>query len=68
MKHEDCVIHYYNHSAIHLAKTSVFHSRNKHVYMRHYFIKELISNGALFLQIIIGITNRTYMFTKMMIT
>ena len=53
-----------NHSVIHLAKNSVFHTRMKHIQLRYHFIRELISNGTLSLNKILGSNNPVDMLTK----
>ena len=39
-----------NNSAIALSKNPVFHKRSKHIDTRYHFIRELISNGEIYLE------------------
>jgi hypothetical protein len=47
---EPTKIYYDNNSAIALSKNHVFHKRSKHIDTRYHFIRELVSNGNIYLQ------------------
>ena len=51
-------------SAIHLAKSSAFHSRTKHIQLKYHFIRSVLENGELKLEKIHTSKNPTDMLTK----
>lgn len=57
MQQEDCVLHFDNRHAVYLAKIIVFHSKMKHIQMRYHFTRELINDGTLDLNKILGTKN-----------
>ena len=60
----DCRLYSDSQSAIHLAKNSAFHSRTKHIQLRHHFIRTLLEEGKLKLKKIDGKINPADMLTK----
>src|SRR6187200_353775 len=68
LQQDNCVLHCDNESAVHLAKNPVFQSRTKHIQMRYHFIRELITDGMVNLQKILGTENPADMFTKVVTT
>lgn len=60
----DSVLFSDNQSAIHLAKNSAYHTRTKHIDIRYHFIRDLLEEGELKLEKILGSKNPAYMFTK----
>ena len=47
----DCLTLYYdNTSAINISKNLVYHSRTKHINIRHHFIKDLVENKTVVLE------------------
>ncbi|GKE87430.1 hypothetical protein Tco_1564905 [Tanacetum coccineum] len=55
-------------SAIHLAKNLVFHGQTKHIKIRYHYIRELVSEGTLYLKKILGEKNPANMLTKVVTT
>jgi hypothetical protein len=53
-----------NHSAIHIAKNSTFHSKTKHIQLRYHFIQFFLGDGKLKLEKIHNIHNLADMLTK----
>ena len=51
-------------SAIHLAKNSAFHSKNKHIQLRYHFIQSTLEDGQLKLEKIHTSQNPVDMLTK----
>ena len=51
-------------SAIHLAKNSTFHSKTKHIQLKHHFIRSTLDDGQLKLEKIHTRQNPAYMLTK----
>ncbi|GJT61411.1 retrovirus-related pol polyprotein from transposon TNT 1-94 [Tanacetum coccineum] len=51
-------------SDIHLAKNPVFHGRTKHIKIRYHYIRELVSEGTLYLKKILRTKNPADMLTK----
>ncbi|GJU84592.1 putative RNA-directed DNA polymerase [Tanacetum coccineum] len=64
----ECVMFCNNEYAIHLAKNPVFHGRTKHIKIRYYYIRELVSEGTLSLKKILGAKNLADMLTKVVTT
>ncbi|GJT61415.1 retrovirus-related pol polyprotein from transposon TNT 1-94 [Tanacetum coccineum] len=51
-------------SAIHFTKNPVFHGRTKHIKIRYHYIRELVSEGTLYLKKILRTKNPADMLTK----
>lgn len=51
-------------SAIHMTKNSTFHSRAKHIGLRHHFIRSLLEDEILALRKILKSKNPANMLTK----
>ena len=49
-KKELCKLYSDSHSAIHLAKNSVFHSNTKHIQLKYHFIRSALEDGQLKLE------------------
>ncbi|GKA96485.1 retrovirus-related pol polyprotein from transposon TNT 1-94 [Tanacetum coccineum] len=64
----ECVLFCDNQSAIHLAKNLVFHGQTKHIKIRYHYIRELVSEGTLYLKKILGEKNPANMLTKVVTT
>ncbi|GJV16790.1 retrovirus-related pol polyprotein from transposon TNT 1-94 [Tanacetum coccineum] len=64
----ECVLFCDKLSAIYLAKNSVFHGRTKHIKIKYYYIRELVSEGTLSLKKILGAKNPVDMLTKVVTT
>ncbi|GJW93969.1 hypothetical protein Tco_0173641 [Tanacetum coccineum] len=64
----ECRLFCDNQSAIHLAKNPMFHGRTKHIKIRYHYIRELVSEGTLYLKKILGAKNPANMLTKVVTT
>jgi len=64
LKQEDYVLYSDNQSAIDLAKNPVYHVKTKHIDVRYYFIRQLLEDGELLLEKILGSKNPADMLTK----
>ena len=53
-----------NHSSIHIAKKSSFHSKNKHIQLKYHFIRSVLDEELLRLEKIHTSQNPTDMLTK----
>jgi hypothetical protein len=51
-------------SSIHLAKTSTFHSKTKHIHIKYHFIRSFLEDGQLKLEKIHTSQNHVDMLTK----
>ena len=63
-KQEMSILHSDSHSAIFLAKNSVFHSKSKHIQTKYHFIRYLIEDKLIILEKIYGSKNPADMLTK----
>ncbi|CBI39370.3 unnamed protein product, partial [Vitis vinifera] len=63
-KQEMRILHSDSHSAIFLAKNSVFHSKSKHIQTKYHFIRYLIEDKLVILEKIYGSKNPADMLTK----
>ena len=63
-KQEIGILHSDSQSAIFLAKSSVFHSKSKHIRTKYYFIHYLVKDKLVILEKICGSKNPTDMLTK----
>jgi len=62
---QDCMNLYCdNESAIQMSKNPVFHSRTKHIDIRHHYIRDLVENKIVKLEYVSSDRQRTYIFTK----
>lgn len=67
MQHEEIaptIIKCDNMSAIAMTKNPVFHSRTKHIELRHHFIRNLVENGEIQLEFIKTSEQLADIFTK----
>lgn len=64
LMHMQSELHCDNQSAIHLAKNQVYHSRTKHIDVRHHYIREVVASGEVCLQNIDTAVNASNMLTK----
>ena len=63
-KQEMGILHSDSHSAIFLAKNSVFHSKSKHIQTKYHFIRYLVEDKLVILERICGSKNLAEMLTK----
>ncbi|GKD96258.1 hypothetical protein Tco_1380155, partial [Tanacetum coccineum] len=64
MQHDQAVVHCDSQSAIHLSRNQVYHERTKHIDVRYHFIREVISEGVVYVRKIRTTDNPADMLIK----
>ena len=67
IKQEKYMLYCDSQSAIHLAKNPAFHSKSKHIDLRHHWIRQVLEEGHLQLEKIHTTENPTNMLTKILL-
>ncbi|KAK3003807.1 hypothetical protein RJ639_018965 [Escallonia herrerae] len=64
LKQESSIVYSDSQSAIHLIKNKIFHERTKHIDIKFYFIRDVVSQGTVMVEKISTVENPADMMTK----
>lgn len=63
LQQDETIVFYDSQNAIHLIKNQMYHKRTKHIDVRYYFLREVVTYGDIILKKIVVAENSTDMLT-----